>query len=211
MLFVWECEDRLDRLTQLRLSPAVTADLMTNGGAGANMRFVSLNRAGEASRIDQLIEAGTWTDGALALIELALPAWKLRRLVYEDGEWFCSLSKQPNLPAEFDETADASRDELALAMQSAFVEARRRIAPRGYRLPRDPDRPGHGTHRYRQNQAVQDRAGQDARSSAARKRTGEGPGASLSLAAAGPCAIGRDPRMDAWQDVRQQRLAAFGV
>jgi hypothetical protein len=29
--------------------------------------------------------------------------------------------------------------------------------------------------------------------------TGEGPGASLSLAAAGPCAIGRDPGMDAWQ------------
>jgi hypothetical protein len=41
--------------------------------------------------------------------------------------------------------------------------------------------------------------------------TGEGPGASLSLAAAGPCAIGRDPGMDAWQDVCRQRLAAFGV
>ena len=28
---------------------------------------------------------------ALALVELELPAWKLRRLIYEDGEWLCSF------------------------------------------------------------------------------------------------------------------------
>jgi hypothetical protein len=68
--------------------------------------------AGKAARIDQLIDAGAWNDAALALIELELPAWKLRRLVYEDGEWLCSLSRQPNLPLALDDTADA-RHEVA--------------------------------------------------------------------------------------------------
>jgi len=80
---------------------------------------------GDRCRLDQLIEAGAWSDAALALIELELPAWKLRRLVYEDGEWFCSLSKQPNLPVAIDDTADARHEVLPLAILSAFVEARR--------------------------------------------------------------------------------------
>ena len=66
-----------------------------------------LLKAGEASRIGRLIEAGAWSDAALTLLELELPAWKLRRLVYEDGEWFCSLSKQPNLPVAIDDTREA--------------------------------------------------------------------------------------------------------
>ena len=72
-----------------------------------------------------MIEAGAWGDVALALIEIELPAWKLRRLIYEDGEWFCSLSKQPNLPVELDDTADGRHDVLPLAILSAFIEARR--------------------------------------------------------------------------------------
>ena len=84
-------EDRLDRLMeQLRLAPALTADLISNVVADACTRLPVLNKAGKAARLDQLIKAGAWSDAALALIELELPAWKLRRLVYEDGEWFCS-------------------------------------------------------------------------------------------------------------------------
>ena len=75
-------EDRLDRLTeQLRLAPALTPDLISNVIADACIRLPVLTRAGNAARIDQLIEAGAWSDAALALIELELPAWKLRRLV----------------------------------------------------------------------------------------------------------------------------------
>ena len=119
-------EDRLDRLMeQLRLAPAPTADLISNVVAAACTRLPMLNMAGRAARLDQLIEAGAWSDAALALIELELPAWKLRRLVYEDGEWLCSLSKQPNLPVAFDDTADARHDVLPLAILSAFLEARR--------------------------------------------------------------------------------------
>jgi len=127
MLFVCEHEDSLDRLTErLRLAPALTPDLVTSAMAAAGIRFAALNAAGKTARIDKLIKAGACTDAALALIELALPAWKLGRLVYQDGEWLCSLCKQPNLPAVLDETADASHEVLPLAILSAFVEARRR-------------------------------------------------------------------------------------
>src|ERR1039458_1736768 len=118
-------EDRLDRLAeQLRLAPALTADLTSNV-ADAYTRLPVLNKAGKATRIDQLIEAGARSDAALALIELELPVWKLRRLIYEDGEWFCSLSKQPNLPVTPDDTADASHEVLPLAILSAFITERR--------------------------------------------------------------------------------------
>ena len=119
-------EDRLDWLMeQLRLAPALTPNLIGAVIADACTRLPMLHRAGMAARIDQLIEAGAWSDAALALIELELPAWKLRRLIYEDGEWFCSLSKQPNLPVAFDDTADARHEVLPLAILSAFLEARR--------------------------------------------------------------------------------------
>jgi hypothetical protein len=118
--------DDLDRLAeQLRLAPALTADLISNVVVDACRRLPVLIKAGKAARLDQLIEAGAWSDAALALIELELPAWKLRRLVYEDGEWFCSLSKQLNLPVAIDDTADARHEVLPLAILSAFVEARR--------------------------------------------------------------------------------------
>jgi hypothetical protein len=85
-----------------------------------------LKRTEKAALIDRLIEAGAWTDLALALIEIELPAWKLRRLVHENGEWLCSLSRQPNLPAELDDSADAGHEVLPLAILSALVEARRK-------------------------------------------------------------------------------------
>jgi hypothetical protein len=119
-------EDRLDRLTeQLRLAPVLTPNLVGAVIADACIRLPVLHRTGKAARIHQLIEAGAWSDAALALIELELPAWKLRRLIYEDGEWFCSLSKQPNLPVTIDDTADARHEVLPLAILSAFLEARR--------------------------------------------------------------------------------------
>ena len=129
MLFIPKIEDRLDRLTyQLRSAPAITPELISNVIADACIRLPVLNRAEKAVRIGRLIGAGAWNDAALALIELELPAWKLRRLVYEDGEWHCSLSKQPNLPMELDDTADASHEVLALAILSAFLQAAHRTS-----------------------------------------------------------------------------------
>jgi hypothetical protein len=119
-------EEHLDALeVQLRRAPALTPDLISKVIANACTRLLVLKRTGKAACIDQLIEAGAWDDAALAVIELELPAWKLRRLVYEDGEWLCSLSRQPNLPVALDHTADARHEVLPLAILSAFVEARR--------------------------------------------------------------------------------------
>ena len=116
----------LDRLMeQLRLAPEPNRKLVSDVIVLACTRLPLLNRAGRIARLGQLIEAGAWSDTALALIELELPAWKLRRLVCEDGEWFCSLSQQLNLPLELDDTVDARHEELALAVLSAFVEALR--------------------------------------------------------------------------------------
>lgn len=108
-----------------RFSP-LASDLISTVVADACAALPARGNAAKAARLDQLIEARAWSDAALALIELKLPAWKLRRLVYEDGEWLCSLSTQPNLPAEFDDTADASHEVLPLAILNAFLEARRR-------------------------------------------------------------------------------------
>src|SRR5262245_41356046 len=77
-----------------------------------------------AARVDELIAAGACTDAALALIALELPAWKLRRLMFEDGEWLCSLSSRSALPLELDDLAEARHENMALAILNALVEAR---------------------------------------------------------------------------------------
>ena len=64
-------------------------------------------------------------DAALALVALELPVWSLRRLVREDGEWFCSLSREPSLPLALDDTADARHPSLPLTILLALLEARR--------------------------------------------------------------------------------------
>jgi hypothetical protein len=110
MLFNPEHEDRLGQLTdQFRRAPALTPDLMTNVITGSGTRRAVPNGAGGATRIDQSVDAGAWIDAAFSLIEIGLPAWTLRRLVYEDGQWFCSLSRHPNLPTELHELRDPSR------------------------------------------------------------------------------------------------------
>jgi hypothetical protein len=118
--------DRLDQLTkELRAAPAITPDIIASVVANACARFAVFAKAGKTARFDALMSAGACNDAALCLIELKLPAWKLRRLVYEDGEWFCSLSREPNLPLAFDDTADGTHEVAPLAILSAFVEARR--------------------------------------------------------------------------------------
>src|SRR6476660_9094164 len=129
MLFDPKHEELLDALeTQLRRAHAHTPDLISNVIAGACTRFPVMKRAGKSARIEQLIEARAWNDAALALVELEQPAWKLRRLVYEDGEWHCSLSRQPNLPVALDDTATASHEVLPLAILGALAEAHRRMS-----------------------------------------------------------------------------------
>ena len=81
------------------------------------------SRHGTRERVERLLAAGAATDAALMLIALELPGWQLRRLVYEDGEWLCSLSRQPYVPYDLDDTADAHHEIAAQAIAAAFLEA----------------------------------------------------------------------------------------
>ena len=109
---------------ELRRAHAITPDLLSDVIAQACTRFAAHGATAKA-KIDPLLKSGAWTDATLALLELELPHWKLRRLIYEDGEWLCSLSNQPRLPLDLDDVAEASHETLPLAILIAFLEARR--------------------------------------------------------------------------------------
>jgi hypothetical protein len=83
-----------------------------------------LSDSAARAKIIRLIEAGAFTDAALAQIELETPDWKLRWLRYDDGEWHCCLSKQVLLRHDLDEMAEASHAILPLAILDAVVGAR---------------------------------------------------------------------------------------
>jgi hypothetical protein len=140
MLFDQEYATGLEALaSQLKNETALTADLIRKVITGACTRFPAMKKAGKSIGLESLIEIGAWCDATLALVEIELPHWSIRRLAHEDGEWFCSLSRQPALPIEFDDTADASHPVLPLAILGAFLEARRRVgAARETRAPTVP-------------------------------------------------------------------------
>ena len=128
MLLVPKYEERLGGLEQqLRRTRAPTPGIMADVIGEACTRFASQSPAAKA-KLDRLMESGAWTEASLALIELELPQWKLRRLVYDDGRWLCSLSKQQQLPLGLDELAEASHEVMPLAILTALVEARRATA-----------------------------------------------------------------------------------
>lgn len=129
MLLHSKHEDRLARLAdRLRLAQEVTPDLISSVIAAACVRLPAVGRTEKHGRINRLFNAGAWTEAALVLVELELPQWTLRRLVHDDGEWLCSLSKQPNLPAVFDDMVEARHEILPLAILSAALDARRHAA-----------------------------------------------------------------------------------
>ena len=79
----------------------------------------------KTARIERLIGSGAWTDAALALIDLELPQWQIRRIAYDEGEWHCALSRQRELPEWLDQSIETHHADLALAILSAFVDAQR--------------------------------------------------------------------------------------
>jgi hypothetical protein len=91
---------------------------------------------------NQLVACGAWTDAALLLLQLELPQWKLRRITYEDGEWHCFLSKQPQFPLGFDDGEEATHEVLPLAILIAFVKARSAVAGEATSVPRVSAAPG---------------------------------------------------------------------
>jgi hypothetical protein len=124
-----EHRDPLEIGDRLGAAHAVTAELMSAIVGAACRRFPSMGQAGKTARIEQLIASEAWTDAALALIDLELPLWQVRRIAYDEGEWYCALSRERELPDWLDRSIEARHADLALAILSAFVEAQRLTAP----------------------------------------------------------------------------------
>ena len=110
---------------RLRDADVVTAKLMSELVAATCRRYPSIGQAGKAARIERLIGSQAWTDAALALIDLELPQWQVRRIAYDEGEWHCALSRARELPDWLDQAIEAHHEDLPLAVLSAFVEAQR--------------------------------------------------------------------------------------
>jgi hypothetical protein len=113
---------------RLRDACGGTAEFLSDIVKESPRRFRS-ERSVKADRIEQLIQSQAWTDAALALIDLELPQWQVRRLTYDGGEWFCALSRQRNMPDWLDQPVETHHLDLARAILDAFAEARRISAP----------------------------------------------------------------------------------
>jgi hypothetical protein len=114
---------------RLRDAHAVTAEIISEVIGETCRRFPSMGQIEKTARIERLIGSEAWTDAALALIDLELPLWQIRRLAYDDGEWYCALSRARELPDWLDQSVESRHADLALAILSAFVDAERLASP----------------------------------------------------------------------------------
>ncbi|MBR0954638.1 hypothetical protein [Bradyrhizobium canariense] len=116
------CYDPLSLGERLRNARAMTRPLMLEIIDRVCRRFPSPGQSKRATRIVRLIDVEAWADAALALMELELPLWQVRRIAYDEGEWHCALSRERELPDWLDAAVEAHHADLALAVLSAFVE-----------------------------------------------------------------------------------------
>jgi hypothetical protein len=117
MLLRLEKETALSLRDRLALATRVTPELCLAVAAAVGVRVR------DAARLRRLIEAEAWSEAALALIDAALPHWKLTRLAFDDGEWVCRVSKQWQLPDWLDDLVEARHEVLPLAILSSLLEA----------------------------------------------------------------------------------------
>jgi hypothetical protein len=129
MLHIRKLNDLGELNARLRNAGAADATLVNEVIDAACRRYPSLGQIEKTTRLARLIQTGAWTDAALALIDLELPLWQVRRLAYDGGEWYCALSRERELPDWLDQSIEARHADLALALLSAFVEARRASLP----------------------------------------------------------------------------------
>ncbi len=125
-----EHRDPAELNDRLRHAHAVTSELISEVIGETCRRFPSAAQTEKTARIERLIQTAAWTDAALALIDLELPLWQVRRIAYDEGEWYCALSRERELPDWLDRSVEARHADLALAILSAFVDAQRLASPR---------------------------------------------------------------------------------
>jgi hypothetical protein len=102
---------------------AATAPLVREVIGAACRRFPSRGQIAKTERIERLLGAGALAEAALALIDLELPQWQVRRIAYDGGEWYCALSRERELPEWLDQAIEGRHQDLALAILAAFVDA----------------------------------------------------------------------------------------
>src|SRR5947199_10867827 len=129
MLHPEDHRDSGELADRLRKAPEANVTLMMEIVDIACRRFTLMGPSEKSARIKRLIQTGAWTDAALALIDLELPLWQVRRIAYDEGEWYCALSRERELPDWLDRSIEARHADLPLAMLIAFVEVQRISAP----------------------------------------------------------------------------------
>ena len=129
MSLLSELQNPAELSDRLRDAGAVTAGFLSDFINQTCRRFPSISQTGRTAHVERLIQSAAWTDAALALIDLELPQWQVRRLAYDEGEWHCALSRQRELPEWLDQPIETHHADMALAILSAFVEAQRITAP----------------------------------------------------------------------------------
>ena len=130
---------------KLRAADEMTPELMAEILNVTRRRVLLRGHRAKLLRLKELIDGRAWTDAALVLIELELPLWQIRRIAYDVGEWHCALSRQRELPDWLDQSIEARHPDLALAILTAFVEAKRAMPlsrPGVPVVPRGPDADG---------------------------------------------------------------------
>ncbi|MBU6461668.1 MAG: hypothetical protein KGK01_02970 [Bradyrhizobium sp.] len=117
-------DDAASLPARLRDAKAVTSELLSSVIASACRRFPSMGQPESTAQIERLMASEAWTDAVLALFGVELPQWQVRRIAYDEGEWYCALSRERELPDWLDQSIEAHHPDLALAMLCAFVDAR---------------------------------------------------------------------------------------
>ena len=131
MRLVLEHDNEVLLTDRLRDAPAITASLVQGLIDTTSHRHSHPGQARAVARMERLIAEEAWIEVALALIDLELPQWKLRRVAYDAGEWHCALSRRREVPDWLDQAVEASHPDLAGALLEAFLEAQRIAAPPG--------------------------------------------------------------------------------
>ena len=126
MLFEPDRHHEADRLADKLATATKSSRALFTEIAAPSLRLMTLNAAGKATRLSNLLTSEAWTDAAIELLALDAPSWAIHRLCRDDGEWLCSLTRFPDLPHWLDDSVEGRHRVLALAILAALVELRAR-------------------------------------------------------------------------------------
>ena len=121
--------DPAEIIGRIHDAPKATTTIFREIIEAACRRFPSLGQSEKTARIERLLGAEAFAEAALALTDLELPQWQVRRIAYDGGEWYCALSRNRELPDWLDQSVQGHHQDLALAILAALVEVEALTAP----------------------------------------------------------------------------------